>query len=110
MGATQASNVGNLAGVQAPINAGATAFEAGPEVRAKFYVHEVTEYQGGGKKVVLNAMYDDGLPENKRFNKASPSGTLEVWIDNPPAAAKFTPGKRFYLDFTEAPDSPGFGG
>ena len=76
-------------------------------VRGKFRVESVTYYTApgtvGSRKVTLRAQYDDGQPENTRYAKATPSGTIEMQIDNPPAAEVFTPGKVFYVDFTEAP-------
>lgn len=79
-----------------------------PEVmsRAKFYVTSVTLLGNSNQRVALNAMYDDGIPENKRFNQASPTGEMSILVSNPALAGKFRPGQRFYLDFTEAPDSP----
>jgi len=70
-------------------------------VRAKFKVQEQTRYEFAGK-VKLMAIYDTSTPENERFTKATPSGTLEMQIDNPAALDQFTPGAVFYLDFTPA--------
>ena len=76
-------------------------------VRGKFRVTSLTFYAEPGptasRKVTLWAQHDDGQPENTRYAKATPSGTIEMTIDNPPAAEVFTPGKVFYVDFTEAP-------
>jgi len=68
-------------------------------VRAKFRVAHVTDYGNNFKEVHLTAVYDDGIPENARFNKVTPTGTLTMTINNPPASDVFTPGKEFYLDF-----------
>lgn len=70
-------------------------------VRAKFRVSSVTDF-GFTKQVKLVAVADDGIPENRRYHKATPSGTIEMTIDNPPASDQFTPGKQFYVDFTPA--------
>lgn len=75
-------------------------------VRAKFTVQSVTEFATAPgdvmKQVKLTAVTrGDGDPED--FWKYSPAGALEITISNPAAADQFTPGKRFYLDFTEAP-------
>jgi len=67
-------------------------------VRAKFRVVSVTDF-GFTKQVKLAAISDDGIPENQRFHKATPSGQIEMTIDNPQAAEQFTPGKQFYVDF-----------
>jgi len=73
--------------------------------RAKFRVASVEYYSEptftAMRKVKLYAQMDDGIPENQRYAKLTPSGTIEITIDNPPAAEVFQPGKVFYVDFTE---------
>jgi hypothetical protein len=54
----------------------------------------------------MRAICADEIEENRRFNQASPNGTLELWVNNLALKGAFRPGQRFYLDFTEAPDSP----
>lgn len=44
----------------------------------------------------------DGSEENKSFWKYTPSGRLEMSIDNPDAVEHFEVGKEYYLDFTLA--------
>jgi hypothetical protein len=74
-----------------------------PKTRAKFKVSSVTTFETAGQKQVeLWAVWDDGIPENARFAKATPSGQIKITIDNPPAAEIFAPGKFFYVDFTLA--------
>ncbi len=67
-------------------------------VRAKFTVQSPTE----GNSVVLIPQYDSTLPEDQKFSAATPSGRIEMLVDNPPARAFFKPGKAYYVDFTEA--------
>lgn len=43
-------------------------------------------------------MYDDGTPENHRFAKSTPTGTLKITVDNPDVT--FEPSRLYYLDFT----------
>lgn len=79
-------------------------------VRAKMHVTGVETNQWGSDpksktvKVHLGAIYGkDG--ENKDFAEATPSGACWMQIDaGRPAAEFFTPGKRYYVTFTEAPD------
>ena len=40
------------------------------------------------------------IPENQRYHKYTPSGSIEISITNPPASDVFLPGKSFYVDFT----------
>ena len=70
-------------------------------VRAKFRVCEVTMYNETYGKVKLQAIHETNTPENERFTKATPNGTVEMYIDNPPALKQFKPGAYFYADFTE---------
>lgn len=73
-------------------------------VRAKFIVSEVTEYQGNaGKRVKLYPVTADDIAENQRFHQYTPSGNIEMHVNNPPAADQFKPGMAFYVDFTEVP-------
>lgn len=71
-------------------------------VRAKFQVTSVTTYTFGGE-VKLEPRYDETIPEDQRFLKATPSGELRMRIDNPAALEQLKPGKTFYLDLTEVP-------
>lgn len=70
------------------------------QVRAKFQVQQVTKHHWGGVVVTLAPQYDDKIPEDRRFAKATPSASLQMTIDNPPAAEFFEVGKFVYLDFT----------
>ncbi|TIX92512.1 MAG: hypothetical protein E5V24_13520 [Mesorhizobium sp.] len=73
-------------------------------VRAKFRCNAVTDFGNGSKKVELSPVYQGSKPddENTGFNKATPSGRLEMQIDNPKASVQFEPGQSYYLDFTPA--------
>jgi hypothetical protein len=68
-------------------------------VRAKFRVQYVQDF-GASKKVYLTPVTDDGIPENARFHKYTPSGSIEMMIDNPSAADQFKPQQEIYVDFT----------
>lgn len=71
------------------------------EVRAKFKVVEITKYSNSGVgKVVLMPVIGDS-EENKKFWEMTPSGRVELGIDNPEALTSFDFGE-YYLDFTKA--------
>lgn len=75
-------------------------------VRAKFFVNEVTEFRSQGSdwrgvRVKASAAMGKG---NEAWSEASPSGSLELQITNMAAAEQFKPGSYVYLNFTEAPD------
>lgn len=89
-----------------------------PMTRAKFRCNsveqcteqpvEVTRYVGAGEEPAVDltwprtyrfsAQYDSTVPEDERYARYTPSGTLKITVDNP--AVVFTPGKDYYLDVT----------
>lgn len=69
-------------------------------VRAKFYFSE-SIFAPGAKVYSFMAAHDDGTPENQRYAKATPTGSLSITVDNPDAMS-FEQGKYYYLDFTPA--------
>ena len=71
-------------------------------VRAKLVVSEIRENRYGSKTVVLEAQYDDTIPEDRRFYDATPTGRCEMMINNPAAIEQLRLGKAFYVDFTPA--------
>ncbi|HEX8851224.1 MAG TPA: hypothetical protein VF761_16990 [Gemmatimonadaceae bacterium] len=73
-------------------------------VRAKFMVSEKTSFAWSpdSVRVKLTPQYDQSIPEDQRFAKATPSGEFWMQIDNPPAAAALELGKTYYIDITPA--------
>ena len=75
-------------------------------VRAKFRVtsiKKVVSYNSDQHEtdhVSLNPVSD---PANKTWSKWTPSGQLEMQINNPEALNQFKLGQCYFLDFTEAP-------
>jgi hypothetical protein len=71
-------------------------------VRAKFTVPEIRQHAGCvATTIVLRPQYDQTIGEDKRFAKATPSGEVTMYVDNPPAQAFFELGKAYYLDFSK---------
>lgn len=68
-------------------------------VRAKFKVTSITETEGGLKSIKLQPV-TSGSPENTKFFKYTPYGSIEMGTVNPAAAEKFKPGMEMYVDFT----------
>ncbi|MFM9595768.1 hypothetical protein ACKI1J_24090 [Streptomyces scabiei] len=64
---------------------------------------EPTTYQTWPRTFRFMAAYDLSVPEDERYALATPSGTLQIQVDNP--AVSFEPGKDYYLDFTPAEES-----
>ena len=52
-------------------------------------------------KYTFAPRYDTSIPEDQRFNTATPSGEFWMSVNNP--AVAFELGKAYYLDITEAP-------
>lgn len=71
-------------------------------VRAKFQCVEITKkvWNIGHVWYRFQAVCADGIPENERLHKYSPSGTLEIQVDNPDVS--FALGEYYYLDFNQA--------
>ena len=70
-------------------------------MRAKFKCESVNNFEHG-QEVSLSAVQSSENQEDQDFNKYTPSGTHTMMIDNPDARDYFIPGKKYYLDFTEA--------
>ena len=76
-------------------------------VRAKLKLTCITtkEFTEGYPKSTtlrFDCQYDTSTPEDQRFAKATPSGHVELVVDNPSALDQFVAGKDYYLDFTPA--------
>lgn len=74
-------------------------------VRAKFRctAEKTSRWSEGAdpsRSYEFSALYDPSVPEDQRYAKATPTGTLTIGVDNP--AVAFVPGRAYYLDFTEA--------
>lgn len=67
----------------------------------KFRCESVTKTTYG-ETPKLVAQYDQDLEEDRRFSKATPSGTLEASISNENVFGFFQPGKCYYLTVTPA--------
>lgn len=69
-------------------------------IRAKMVCESVFASQWGGAKAIFRCIYDPTLPEDQRFQKATPSGLCEMQIDNPAVMDQIVIGRSYYLDFT----------
>lgn len=75
-------------------------------MRAKFRCQSVTTHESGSRFCELYAVHS-GSEENKSFAKYTPGANLSITIDPSTDAFNFfTPGKEYYLDFTEAASTP----
>ena len=71
-------------------------------IRCKFMVTGIAEpdYQGEtpAKVVTLSTQYDPTIPEDQRFTKWTPTGTLTFTCTNPAVLAQLKCGDLYYLD------------
>lgn len=73
-----------------------------PQMRAKIKIDSVerTEY---ADNLTMSAVYSgEKNSEDNTFSKATPSASFKMSITNPALLGKFEPGKKYYVDFTEA--------
>lgn len=69
----------------------------------KRYAHgdeEPQTYSSWPRTFRFQALYDPDAPEDQRYALSTPSGSLQMLVDNP--AVTFEPGKAYYLDITPA--------
>lgn len=71
-------------------------------IRAKMVLSSITSHSWSkdSKTLKFTTQYDQSIPEDQRFQKATPSGFIEMQVDNPAALEQFELGKGYYVDFT----------
>lgn len=75
-------------------------------VRAKFVVSSITDQGDTSPKIVkLAAQYDMSIPEDRRFQHATPWGEISLHIDNPVAVEQLKIGKAYYIDMTSVEEA-----
>ena len=52
--------------------------------------------------VKFRAEYDETIPEDQCFLKATPWGEFSMTVDNPAALEQLIPGRYYYFDITRA--------
>lgn len=72
--------------------------------RAKFRCNSVEEFASGTRNYHLTAVVDDGTPENERYHRYTPTGTLQLSVDNPAVTLEL--GQTYYLDIAPAGTDP----
>lgn len=70
------------------------------KMRAKMNLENVFAQSWGGVKAVFRCTYDHSLPEDVSFSRRTPSGFVEMLVDNPAVASQLVIGKAYYVDFT----------
>lgn len=73
-------------------------------IRAKFKLSSVTNFPGTTQqRFHFDAVYDASIPENASFTKYTPSGHMEMTVDNPAAQDQLKLGEYYYFDFIPCP-------
>ncbi len=72
-------------------------------IRCKMRLDNVFRQNYSGIKAFFSCQYDDTIPEDQRFQKATPSGSADFVIDNPKAAEQLVIGDYYYLDLHPVP-------
>ena len=75
-------------------------------VRAKLHLTAITDQEYGGKSFKFVTWYDTSIPEDQRFESATPSGELNINVTNPAVIEQFHLGDDFYVDFNKVEKVP----
>jgi hypothetical protein len=74
------------------------------KIRAKIQIGSAIKNEYG-ERVVAHAVYGGSTnAEDNTFSAATPSLHLDMNISNPDAIGQLQQGKKYYIDFTEAPE------
>lgn len=71
-------------------------------IRCKMKLTEIRDY-GSSRTLVFMPEYDTRIPEDQRFALNTPSGRLEMGLNNKNLFGSFVVGQFYYLDLTPAP-------
>lgn len=75
-----------------------------PTMRAKMVLNRVDRGQGVDQ-LTFSAVYGgENNKEDNSFSEATPSAELKMSVTNKSLLGQFEPGKKYYVDFTEAAD------
>ncbi len=76
------------------------------KIRAKIQISSAFPTQDNkSEQVTAHAVYGNSTnAEDNTFSAATPSLNLTMWISNPQAVGQLKQGKKYYIDFTEAPE------
>lgn len=75
--------------------------------RCKFQITHIlpaypnTDALGDAKRIVFETRYDQSVEEDRAFTKYTPSGRLDVIIDNPKVTEQFAVGDTVYVDIVK---------
>ncbi len=70
-------------------------------VRCKLKLVEIAQvdWSKTARKFTFSAVYDDSIPEDRRFYDASsPNANFTILVNNPAVVASYELGKHYYFD------------
>ncbi len=69
--------------------------------RCKMQLQDITSvhWHPVTKFLRFSAAYDNSIPEDRNFNKSTPSAKLTMQVDNPVVLDQLKLGEYYYLDF-----------
>jgi hypothetical protein len=73
-------------------------------IRAKMRLEGVYANVYGGTKAIFHTQYDPDTREDRRFQKATPTGMAEFVIDNPAVSSQLIVGEHYFFDIVSARD------
>lgn len=78
------------------------------KIRCKVQLSAITEsaWSTSSKELKFSAFYDQSIPEDQRFAKATPSAQFTMQVDNPSALDHFKLGAFYYVDFDRIEPAP----
>ncbi len=71
-------------------------------ILCKMRLNDVVSNVWGSRKAFFYTEYDQSIPEDQSFTKATPTGSAEFVIDNPAATEQLVIGKSYYFTITPA--------
>lgn len=76
------------------------------KIRCKMRLEEIHQlyWSSTARRYVFSPVCADEVPENQRFHRYTPSGRLELVVDNPDVHASYQLGKHYYFDSIPSPD------
>lgn len=76
------------------------------KIRAKIQISSAFQQKDyPGEQINAHAVYGNSTnAEDNTFSAATPSLNLQMFISNPEAIGQLKQGKKYFLDFTEAPE------
>lgn len=73
-------------------------------VRCKMRLDEIRSYPNTTQQTfIFNVCYDDKIPEDQRFYKYTPSGHMQITVDNPNVQESYKLGNYYYFDSIQVP-------